>query len=198
MDIVLHLLHITHSGQHHFDPVESCGKPEGVARIAAAGSGLSSQIIQSLLRLFRQVHEVSASDRFHDKDRFSMLAADFINLAALYGNVLVVKVVELYLNYLDFRILSEYTVQYSCLVMERQSHMADLSLRLEIECGLICAALLEELKVFCILRVHQQKVKVFNSACLKLRIDQRSDILFRLEVRVRKLVRQDVLAAVVP
>ena len=78
------------------------GKPERVAGGAAA-----VQLVQHSLGIVGQVDKVAALDRLHDEHRLAVLAADFIALAALDGDVVIVQIVELDLHDLDLRVLGQ-------------------------------------------------------------------------------------------
>ena len=107
-----------------------------------------------------------------------MLAADFIDLAALNYKILIIEVVELDLYDLDRRILSQDLVEDLSFVMERQPHMADQTFFFESKSSFICTAFFKEFKVTRILCMHKVKIEVFDPACFELASEKRSDIFF--------------------
>ena len=147
--VVLHLLHAAHAGQHHQHTGEARGKPDGIAGGAAAVQG-----VQHGFCVVGQVDKAAALDRLHDQHGLAMPAADLIALAALDGHVVIVQIIELDLHDLDGRIVGQNLLQHGGAVMERDAHMADLALGLEGEGRLIGAAVPEVLVVCRALGVH--------------------------------------------
>ena len=88
------------------------------------------QVFQYLLSFFRQIDKVTALHRLHYENRFVMLTADLITLTALYRRIIVIHVVKLNLYHLNLRVLGQNLIQYLCPVMERNTHMTDLSFSL--------------------------------------------------------------------
>ena len=66
-NVVLHLLHVAHAGEHHQHAGEARGKAQGVACRAAA-----VQRVQYGLRVLRQPDKIAALDRLHDDDGLVM------------------------------------------------------------------------------------------------------------------------------
>lgn len=147
--VVPHLLHAAHAGQHHQHTGEARGKPDGIAGGAAAVQG-----VQHGFCVVGQVDKAAALDRLHDQHGLAMPAADLIALAALDGHVVIVQIIELDLHDLDGRIVGQDLLQHGGAVMERDAHMADLALGLEGEGRLIGAAVPEVLVVCRALGVH--------------------------------------------
>ena len=73
--VVLHLLHAAHAGQHHQHTGEARGKPDGIAGGAAAVQG-----VQHGFCVVGQVDKAAALDRLHDQHGLAMPAADLICL----------------------------------------------------------------------------------------------------------------------
>ena len=90
-NVVLHLFHVAHAGENHHTG-ESCGKTKSVA------CGTSSvKLVKYSLCVFGKIYKVAAFHGFHDDDGLVVLYANLIAGAALYGGIIVVGVVELYL-----------------------------------------------------------------------------------------------------
>ena len=121
-----------------------------------------------------------------------MLAADFVALAALDGGIVKVGVVELNLHDLDLRVLGQDLFENLRPVVERNAEVADLALFFELQHRLICAALLEILENFGILRVHQIEVEVVHAADFQLALKKWPDVLLLFKIRHRQLVCQNV------
>ena len=85
-DVVPHLLHIAHAGEHHQHTGEARGEPQGVAGGTAAVEG-----VQYGLGIVRQVHQIAALYRLHNDDGFVVLHADLVAGAALDSGVVVRK-----------------------------------------------------------------------------------------------------------
>lgn len=186
--VVLHLLHAAHAGQHHQHTGEARGKPDGIAGGAAAVQG-----VQHGFCVVGQVDKAAALDRLHDQYRLVVLTANLIAFAALDGNVIVVQVVELDLHDLNLRVLGQDLVQHLGAVVERDAHMAHLALGFQLERRLVGAAVLEMLVVGRPLGVHEVEVKVIDTAGLELALEEGTDIRLRLEVALAQLIGQDVL-----
>ena len=186
--VVLHLLHAAHAGQHHQHTGEARGKPDGIAGGAAAVQG-----VQHGFCVVGQVDKAAALDRLHDQHGLAMPAADLIALAALDGHVVIVQIIELDLHDLDGRIVGQNLLQHGGAVMERDAHMADLALGLEGEGRLIGAAVPVVLVVCHALGVHQIKVKVVHAAGCKLALKERADVLFLFKIGPAQLVGQDIV-----
>lgn len=187
-EVVLHLLHAAHAGQHHHDAGEAGRKANRVAGGAAA-----VQLVQHSLGIVGQVDKVAALDRLHDEHRLAVLAADFIALAALDGDVVIVQIVELDLHDLDLRVLGQNLVEHLSAVMERDAHVAHLALGLQLERRLVGAAVLEVLVVCRPLRVHEVEVEIVNAAGFELALEEGADVRLGLEEALGQLVGQDVL-----
>ena len=67
-DVVLHLRHAAHAGQHHHHAFEARRKPQGVA-----GGTAAVEPVQHGLGLLRQVHQIAALHRLHDDDGLAVL-----------------------------------------------------------------------------------------------------------------------------
>lgn len=189
-EVILHLLHIAHAGQHHHDAGEARRKPDGIAGRAAA-----VQRFQHRGGVLGQVDQIAALDRLHDKHRLIVPAADLIAFAALHGDVIIVQIVELDLHDLDLRILGQDPVQHLGAVVEGEADMADLALGLEVERRLIRAARLELLKILGILGVHEVKVKIIHTAGRKLARKERADVGLGFKKASGQLIGQDIAFA---
>ena len=175
-NVVLHLLHVAHAGEHHQHAGEARGKAQGVACRAAA-----VQRVQYGLRVLGQPDKIAALDRLHDDDGLVIFPADLIAGAALDGGIVVVRVVEPDLDGFDLRIVRQDLLEHLRAVMERDAHMADLALGLEGKGRFIGAAGLEMRIVARALRVHQVEVKILDAAGLELLLKQRADVRLGLE-----------------
>lgn len=189
-EVILHLLHIAHAGQHHHDTGEARRKPDGIAGRAAA-----VQRFQHRGGVLGQVDQIAALDRLHDKHRLIVPAADLIAFAALHGDVIVIQIVELDLHDLDLRVLGQDPVQHLGAVVEGETDMADLALGLEVERRLIRAARLELLKILGILGVHEVKVKIIHTAGRKLARKERADVGLGFKKASGQLIGQDIAFA---
>ena len=189
-NVVLHLLHVAHAGEHHQHAGEARGKAQGVACRAAA-----VQRVQYGLRVLGQPDKIAALDRLHDDDGLVIFPADLIAGAALDSEIVVVRVVEPDLDGFDLRIVRQDLLEHLRAVMERAAHMADLALGLEGKGRLIGAAGLEMQIVARALRVHQVEVKILDAAGLELLLKQRADVRLGLEEVRRQLVGQDIAVA---
>ncbi len=142
--------------------------------------------------MLREVHQGSALYRLHDKQGLFMLSCHLVDLPALDRGVLIVQVVELDLHDLDLRVIGQNPVQNIRLVVEGDADVPDLSLPLQLERSLIRMTALELLIVRAALCVHEVEVEVVDAAPFKLLFKKRPDVLLRLEIRLRQLVRQNV------
>ena len=61
----------------------------------------------------------------------------------------------------------------------------------ELHCLLVCAALFVFFENVLALRVHEMKIEIINAAALKLQLKQRAYLLFAVEERCGKLVREN-------
>ena len=190
-DIVLHLLQIAHTRQHHRHHGETARKAHGVA-----GIGTSMQVAQDLVGLGWQVHQAAALDGLHHNDGFLVLRANFIHLAALDGVRFVVGIVELYLHHLHLRMLGEDHVEYLVLVVERDAEMAYLAFLLQLPCCFVSLALLELQVVVAVLGMHEVEVEIIHFAPCQLLLEEGTDVLLLVEEGVGELVGQQELAAV--
>ena len=127
-----------------------------------------------------------------------MLLADFIDLAALNGCVLIINIVELDLNDLNLRMLRQDHIQYIRLIVEGNSHVPDQTFFFELISSLICPAACELFIIVLILRMHQIKVKILNAAPCKLLFKEGADVLLFLEIRIGELIGQKEPAPVIP
>ena len=186
-DVVLHLLHIAHAGQHHFNARKAGGEADGIAGGAAA-----VQRVQHSLGVLGQVDQVAALDRLHHDDGLAVPDAHLIALAALHGRVVVIHIVELQLHDLHLGIVGQNLLQHLGTVVEENAHMADLALGLEGEGRLVGAALLIVAVVACTLRMHQVIIKVFHAAGRQLAFKQGADIGLGLKEVAGQLVGQDI------
>ena len=117
------------------------------------------QVVQHFFGRLRQLHQIAALDRFHDKGRFAVLLAHLIALAALHRRIVIIQIVELQLHHLDLRILRQNLLQKLRRVVEGYSHMAHFALRLQREGRFIGMALLKMTESVLILGVHQIEVE---------------------------------------
>ena len=123
-DVFLHLFQVTHTGEHHHHTLKPSCITDGIT-----GSGTSSQFIQHRLRLFRQISQMAAFYRFHHNDWFTVLAANFIALAALHGGVFIIQVVKLNLHHFHLGIFGQDLLQHLRSVMKRDTKVPDFALR---------------------------------------------------------------------
>ena len=117
-----------------------------------------------------------------------MLSAYFIHLSALHCRIIIICVVELDLDELNFRLFSEDHIQRLGCIMERDPEVPYQSFLLESECSLIGVASFEFVIVTHALSMHQVEVEVFNTAQLKLLTEERLDIIFAVEERFSQFV----------
>ena len=191
-DIVLHLGHAAHAGQHHADVGEAGGETDGIAGIGAA-----VKTIEHSLGLGGQLHQMAALDGLHHQDGLAVLDADVVALLALHGGAVVVHIVELKLHHVQLGVSGENLVQHLRLIVEGDTHMAQLALRLHGESGLIGPAALELLKVAAVLGVHQIEVEIIHAADVQLGQDEGAHVGLGLEVGIGELVGEQILAAVI-
>jgi hypothetical protein len=85
------------------------------------------ETVQHSFGLLRQVDQVAALHRLHDDDGLMVLHADLIAFTVLHGGVVVVRVVELDLHHLNFRVLRQDLLQHLRPVVEGDAHMAHLT-----------------------------------------------------------------------
>ena len=186
-DIVQHHFHAPHTGKHHHDSFKTSGKADGVACVAAA-----VEIVENLLRRFREIDQTAALHRFHDDHRLAKFAADLIALPTLHGGVLIVHIVELNLHHFNLRILGQNLLQYCRFVVEGNTEVLDLSFLLEFQCCFIRLALLEFCVNFGALGVHKVEVKVIHAAGGELTVKQRSNLLLAVEEMGGELIGQNI------
>ena len=185
-EVILHLRHVAHAGEHHEHPLKPRGKADGVA----CGTRRSEAGIDRLGVLW-QVDKVPALDGLHDDDGLVVLSAHFIALSGLNSGILVVEIIELDLHDLDLRILGQNTFQHLRRVMEGNPDMPDLSLLFQVERRLIGAAAPELFKIFTRLRVHQIEVEILHAACLELALKEGTDVLLFLEIGLGQFVGEN-------
>ncbi len=121
------------------------------------------QVIDDFLSLGWKIDQIAPLYRLHNKDWLAMLAADLVALAAFNSWVLVVYVIELYLNYLYLWVFSENLIQDISLVVEGHTYMLYLSLFLQGEGCLVSIILLEVLEYFSVLGMHKIIIKIFHA-----------------------------------
>lgn len=105
-DIIVHLFDGAHAGKHHKNALKACGKAQRIARLAAL-----VKLIDNPLCFRWEVGKAAALNGFHYYDGFIEFAADFVDLAALHLVILVIKLVELYLDDLDLRVSCQYLLK---------------------------------------------------------------------------------------
>lgn len=137
----------------------------------------------------RQLYQVAAFHRLHHDDRFAMLCA-YLALPSLDGRIVIAHIVQLQLNKFHLRVFGQDLIQHLRLIVEGKPHMADESLRFQLQRLLIGPALLKFLKIPLALGVHQVKIKVLYPAAFQLLLEQRSHLFLRLKQRVGNLIRQ--------
>lgn len=135
--VVVHLRHVAHAGEHHEYAVEIRCVAYRVARRAAAVKS-----VEYSLALLGNVGEFSALDRLHDYYGLVMLAADFVAEARLNGGIVEVDIVELDLNHLNLRVFVKHLVEYIGGVVEREAYVLYLALFFQLERVLIGVQLL--------------------------------------------------------
>ena len=185
--IVFHLRHAAHAGQHNRHVLEARRKTN---RVACATSVV--QAFKQRLRGLRQIDQTAAFHRLHDDDWLAMLAAHVIAFAAFDAFVFIIQIIELQLHEFHLRMIRENLVQNRRLVVERQPHMADLALRLQLQRRLIRVAFLVVIVVVAVLRMHQVEVEIIDAANLQLLVKHHADVLLRLEIAFRQLVGQEI------
>ena len=121
-----------------------------------------------------------------------MLPADLIAFPGLYFVILKIHIIELDLNHFNFRMIGQNLIQSLRGIVERHAQMTDFSFLLQFQCDFkgSCAFIL--LHAGSAEGVHQIEVKVFHTAGIQLLLEQRTDVLFLLEVVGRQLVGQNV------
>ena len=122
-DIVRHLIHGIHSGEHRENSVQPRGKPQRPAGTA----GFRFRIFEDLLHGLGRCRQKSAFYRFHDHHRFPVLPGHFIYGPGLDGRVFPVGIVDLKLNKFRIRVPCQHFLQFLGRGVEGESVMADLS-----------------------------------------------------------------------
>ena len=82
-EVILHLLHAAHAGEHHHHAGEARRKADGLAGRAAA-----VQVVENLLRVIGQVGQAAALDRLHDQYRLVVLTACLLYTSQMRRRVL--------------------------------------------------------------------------------------------------------------
>ena len=186
-DIIVHHIHIAHTRQGHKDPFKACGEADGIGCIRAAAEG-----IKHVFRFVGEVHKATALDGFHDDDGLIVFATDLIAKAGLDCGVVIVDVVELKLNDLNFGICDKDFFEHRGLIVEGDAEMLDLTLLFEFEGGFVCAARLIFFEQLLILRVHEVEVEVFDTAASELSLEEGTDVLILFEEGGGELIGQDI------
>ena len=190
--IRLHHLHASHTRKHHKDLGEACRISQGVGD--RRGITESFKLGNSGRR---KVHQSSSLDRLHDDHLSAVLYGNVVALLALNSGIVVIKIVYLKLNCLYLGLLGQDLVKYIRRVVERHCYMLDLSLSVMLVHRFKrLAALMLFIRVS-VERMEKIKIKIFNSAYLKLLLKERTNLLLGLEKPIRKLVCQNVLTSVV-
>ena len=114
-----------------------------------------------------------------------MLTADFIAFAAFNAVVFIIQIIELQLYEFHLRMIRQNLIQKRRLVMERQPHMSELPLRLQIQRCLICIALLVMLVVVSVLRMHQIEIEIIHTTDFQLVIQDHANVFLRSEIAFR-------------
>lgn len=140
--------------------------------------------------VLRQLYQVAALHRLHHDDRFAMLCAYLAALPSLDGRTVIAHIVQLQLHKFHLWVFGQDLIQHLRLIVEGKSHMADESLRFQLQRLLIGPALLKFLKIHLALGVHQVKIKVLHPAAFQLLLEQRPHLFLRLKQRVENLIRQ--------
>lgn len=185
-EIVVHLRHIAHAGEHHADLREVRRKAERIARIGAA-----VQRVEDRLCAVGQIDENAPFDRLHDDDGRAVPHTHVVAGAALNGIVVVIGVVELKLNDFHRGIRGEDLVEHIGGIVEGKPDVADLPLFFQLERRFIGTAALELLKILRVLRVHQIKIEILYPAPCELLFKERTDIRLRLKIRVGELIDEE-------
>ena len=117
-NVILHLVQRAHAGQHHADAVKARRIADRIAGVGIVRAMLPVQAVEDLLCMLRQIDQTAALHRLHDEERLIVLSRHLVNLAALYGSVLVIQVVELNLDNLNLRIIRENLIKHVHLVVK--------------------------------------------------------------------------------
>ena len=186
-EVVVHHIHIAHARKNHLYSVEACGKSDRVACIAA-----TLECIEHCLCIIGEIDEATALYGLHDYDGLAVLLADLEAEARLYCGIVVVEVIELYLNDLEFGIFGEDLIENVGGIVEGKSYVLDLALCLKLKCGLIRAASLVFFVRAAVLRVHKIEVKIVDAAYFELLFKEGSYFLIRVEIVDRELIGEDI------
>ena len=185
-DVLLHLLQAAHAGEDHHHVFKPGGKAQGQL------CGADPEPVDLGRGGFGEICQSAALDRLHDDDGLAVLHAGLIDPAGVHRVVLVIQIVELDLDELDLRIGRQDAVQNLRGVVEGEADVADLSLGLELEGGLVGPAGLEVLEVAGVLGVHQVEVEIFRAAGLELPLEQGTDLGLGLKEDVGQFVREQI------
>ena len=189
--VVFHLFHVAHAGEHHGHIGEGRREAQRVAGVAAA-----VQTPQDFIRFGGQIHQAAALDGLHDDDGLAVLFADLVHLAAFHRSVLVVHIVELDLHDFDLRVLGENHIQHLGLVVEGNAEVADFAFLFQFHCRFISLAAHVFGVVVAILGMHQVKVEIVHPAPFELVFKERPDVLLLFEIGIGQLVGEQELAAI--
>lgn len=112
------------------------------------------QVGDAMQGVLRQLYQVAALHRLHHDDRFAMLCAYLAALPSLDVRIVIVHIVQLQLHKFHLRVFGQDLIQHLRLIVEGKPHMADESLRFQLQRLLIGPALLKFLKIPLALGVH--------------------------------------------
>lgn len=184
-EVIVHLRHIAHAGEHHADLREMRRKAQGVARVTAA-----VQTVEDSFRAVGQIDEDPALDGLHDDDGLIVLYAYVVAGAALDGVVVVIGVVELDLHDLDRGIQREDLVEHVGGIVEREPDVPDLPLFFQLERRFIGAAAAELQEVLRVLRMHEVKIEILHPAPCELLFKEGADLRLAVEVGLGELIHE--------
>ena len=99
-NVVLHLLHIGHSRQHHKHMIQTGRKTDGPGRrgeVRVTG-------FQNILQFSRKARQRAALDRLHHNHQLAVFFTDLIAVLCRHIGGVPIKIVELKLDVFQFRV----------------------------------------------------------------------------------------------
>ena len=121
-----------------------------------------------------------------------MFTAYFVTFTRLYGGVVYIDVIQLYLYEFDFGILGKNSVEHFRFIVERKPEVSYFTFFFEFDTLFVRATAFEFFVSFGCLLVHKIKVEIIYAEYVQLAFKKRTDFAFAVEIRARKFVGENV------
>ena len=124
--------------------------------------------LEQFLHLIRRIGQAAALDRLHDDDGLFVLARDLVAGARLDAGAFPVRVIDLQLDKIDFRVVGQDSVEHRRGIVEGKADLFGLAFSLELLNEFKAAQLGGQVVGFAPQIVQQVVVKVLDPAALEL------------------------------